>query len=187
MAELEEQTNGIEVETTTAATEVASESHDNQTTPPVDDNYNTLKEKNQALEQQLAEVSKVLAELKDHTGFGEGDEPEPEPDTANPELAQLSAQVEGYKEVMQAHVDASLEDLPKEQQTLIRELGGEDPLAQFRALSRLQKAGMLATKNPKPKNQRGSHQGRVDSGTAQGRPATLNEIRAEARKDLLNL
>lgn len=179
------ESNGI-TDTTTTETVSVGESLDGQTQSTVD--VSALEEQNKNLLSQLSTLSEQFEQLKEYTGFGEGDDPE-DTDTTEPtaEVQQLTAQVDGYREAMQAHVQASIENLPEQQQQLIKTLGGDDPLAQFRALTELQKAGMLAPKAPKPKHERGTHQGRADSGSSQGRPLSLPEIRAEAAKDLMNL
>jgi len=182
MEDTTQATNGVE-ETTTTETTGAGESLDGQTTDTVD--VSALEQQNKDLLSQLSTLSEQFEKLKEHTGFGEGDDPD-DTDTTEPtaEMQQLTAQVDEYKEAMQAHVEASLSTLPEQQQALIKKLGGDNPLAQFRALSSLQEAGLLAPKSPKPKNERGSHQGRTDTASSESKPMTRDELRAQLEKDL---
>ena len=147
-----------------------------------------LLEQNKKLVQSLESMAQQMAEIKDFVGLSETEaeaESEESPDTTEPTAreAELAAQVQGYQEAMQAHVDATLNSLTEKQQQLIKKLGGDDPLAQFRALASLMEAGVLASET-KPKTARGSHQGRADANGLPTKPVTRDQLREQLRKDL---
>ena len=135
---------------------------------------------------QFEQFKKQFDEIKDFVGFSEvvdeteDDNPETKP---SPKEQELAGQVEQMRTAMQEHVDAAIQSLPEDKQALIRDLGGDDPLAQFSALTKLQKAGVLTT-SPKPKNERGSHQGRADSSPSNTPPKTRAELRQALTEDL---
>lgn len=156
------------------------QSSDSENTPSVEE----LLAQNKKLVQSLESMAQQMAEVKDFVGLSEA-ETEESPDTTEPTAkeAELTAQVQSYREAMQAHIDASLKSLPEKQQQLVKKLGGDDPLAQFRALASLMEAGLLATET-KPKTARGSHQGRADANGVSTQPMTRDQLREQIAKDL---
>ncbi len=135
---------------------------------------------------QFEQFRKQFDEIKDFVGFSEvvdeteDDNPDTKPTSKEQELA---GQVESMRAVMQEHVDAAVESLTEDKQALIKELGGDDPMAQFRALTKLQKAGVLTT-SPKPKNERGSHQRRADTSPQSAPPKTRAEFREQLHREM---
>ena len=144
-----------------------------------------LMETNKKLVQSLEGMAQQMAEVRDFVGLVESEDSETTPTTTEPteKETQLTAQVQSYREAMQAHIDATLVSLTEKQQELVKKLGGDEPLAQFRALSSLMEAGLLASET-KPKTARGSHQGRADANGVATTPATRQQRREALRKDL---
>ncbi len=144
-----------------------------------------LMETNKKLVQSLEGMAQQMAEVRDFVGLVESEDSETTPTTTEPteKETQLTAQVQSYREAMQAYIDATLESLTEKQQELVKKLGGDEPLAQFRALSSLMEAGLLASET-KPKTARGSHQGRADANGVVATPATRQQLREALRKDL---
>lgn len=144
-----------------------------------------LMETNKKLVQSLEGMAQQMAEVRDFVGLVESEDSETTPTTTEPteKETQLTAQVQSYREAMQAYIDATLESLTEKQQELVKKLGGDEPLAQFRALSSLMEAGLLASET-KPKTARGSHQGRADANGVATTPATRQQLREALRKDL---
>ena len=183
MSDLETQTEVIENNTDAGATGAGNPPNGQTKTPPETPDYKAM------LEEQKAMFEQQMKEIKDFVGLGKEDDSDTETnDTTEPTAKEqeLTANIGKYQTAMQEHVEVLLKTLPEEKQALVKKLGGEDPLAQFRALTSLQEAGVL-TPTTKPKNTRGTHQGRADSPTGSGKPATLADIRREAAKDLMNL
>jgi len=143
-----------------------------------------LMETNKKLVQSLEGMAQQMAEVRDFVGLVESEDSDTTPTTEPTEKeTQLTAQVQSYREAMQAYIDATLESLTEKQQELVKKLGGDEPLAQFRALSSLMEAGLLASET-KPKTARGSHQGRADANGVATTPATRQQLREALRKDL---
>ena len=183
MSDLETQTEVIETNPDAGATGAGNPPNGQTETPPEVPDYKAM------LEEQKAIFEQQMKEIKDFVGLGEEDDSDTETDDTTKPTAreqELTAQVGEYQTALQEHVDAVLKSLPEEKQALVKKLGGDNPLAQFRVLSGLQEAGVL-TQTPKQKHERGSHQGRADSQTDSDQPRDLATIRAEARKDLLGL
>lgn len=183
---MEQEERATEVELVTETPQENTEVEMNTSSDVQSETATALEAQNQELLQKIEAMTETIAQLKDFTGFGDGIEPEPEPESEEkqtPEFEQLSVQVQAYQEAMQAHIDASLKNLTDEKQALIKKLGGEDALAQFRALTSLQEAGLLAN-NPKPKNQRKTHQGRTDVSTMSEPTMTRQQVREAMVQDM---
>lgn len=159
--------------------ESETQSSDSENTPSVEE----LLAQNKKLVQSLESMAQQMAEVRDFVGLVESEDSETTTTEPTAKEAELTAQVQSYREAMQAHIDASLKSLPEKQQQLVKKLGGDDPLAQFRALASLMEAGLLATET-KPKTARGSHQGRADANGVSTQPMTRDQLREQIAKDL---
>ena len=187
MSDLETQTEVIDTNPDAGATGAGNPLNGQAETPPETPDYKAMFEEQKAMFEEYKQLSEQqLKEIKDFVGLGEEDDSTTETDDTTEPTAkeqELTAQVGEYKTALQEHVDAVLKSLPEEKQALVKKLGGDNPLAQFRALTSLQEAGVL-TQAPKPKNERGSHQGRADTRPDNSPPKTREEFRMQFRQEM---
>lgn len=187
MSDLETQTEVIENNTDAGATGAGDPPSSQTETPPETPDYKAMFEEQKAMFEEYKQLSEQqMKEIKDFVGLGEEDDSDTETDDTTEPTAreqELTAQVGEYQAAMQEHVEAALKNLPEEKQALVKKLGGDNPLAQFRVFSGLQEAGVL-NQAPKPKNERGSHQGRADTSPDNAPPKTREEFRMQFRQEM---